>query len=437
MNERIDSGAQAAPEFVSTPHGALPVHPPLDESQRRRVRDTFAKLKNKAATAAKLGLDRATVRKYLSDDVKPAPEPKDPVKDAEAKRAQARELARVRRELEAVAGENSFRAYLDSLIRSAVPVIDPPTRFRERKPGAAAVDESLILLLSDWHAYEVVKPERVLGLNEYNADVLGRRAFRVIQSVRTIADKMRAGGWRFPRLVVAANGDMISGTIHEVERHSDAPNVIQAAIGCGLLLADCLRDLAASFDAVEVFGTSGNHGRLPDHKRVSQKDPSRSWDYLIYSIARQALAAVPNVKFVLPDSYSVVYEVEGWRVYQGHGHDVKSWQSIPFYGISRAATGLNALRVATGQPIHYFLFSHFHNPGSICAPGSEYFVNGSLIGGTEFSVNGLGRADRPSQWLLGVHRDHGITHRWPIYADDKPASGTKAGSYDVRPWAKV
>lgn len=358
--------------------------------------------------------------------------PAETVEDAAERRDRTRALAMEREQLQAVAGERSFRAYLDSLLRDAVPAIEPPPKYREPKRGkGGAVEESMILLLSDWHAYELVTKERTLGLNEYNADVLGRRAFRVISGVRSIADKMRAGGWRFPKLVVAANGDMISGTIHEVERHSDAPNVIQAAIGCGLLLAQGLRDLAASFEQIEVFGTSGNHGRLPDHRRVSQKDPSRSWDYLIYSVARQALAGVRNVTFTLPDSYSAVYEVEGWRFYQGHGHDIKSWQSIPFYGISRAATGLNALRVAAGVPIHYFLFSHFHNPGSICAPGSEYFVNGSLIGGTEFSVNGLGRADRPSQWLLGVHRDHGVTHRWPIQAEGPGDAGT----YDVRPWA--
>lgn len=354
----------------------------------------------------------------------------DPVKEAEERKRRTRELSREREQLEAVAGERSFRAYLESLVRSATPTIDPPKKYREPKATKGTVEESLILLLSDWHAYEIVRPERVLGLNEYDAAVLGRRAWRVIQGVRSIADKMRAGGWRFPKLIVACNGDMISGTIHEVERHSDAPNVIQAAIGCGLLLAQSLRDLAASFEQVEVFGTSGNHGRLPDHRRVSQKDPTRSWDFLIYSVARQALADVKNVTFTLPDSYSVVYDVEGWRVYQGHGHDIKSWQSIPFYGISRAATGLNALRVAAGVPIHYFLFSHFHNPGSICAPGSEYFVNGSLIGGTEFSVNGLGRADRPSQWLLGVHRDHGVTHRWPIQADGPGPKGT----YQTQPW---
>lgn len=403
--------------------------PALSDSKVKEIRRRLAAGESVREIAAAVGVGVGTVSKYRGAVEKPRP---DPLKEAEERRFRARELAREREQLEAVAGERSFREYLAGLIRESVPTVDAPPVYREAKRSRDGVSESLLLLLSDWHAYEIVKPERVLGLNEYNAEVLARRVWRVTQSVRSIADRLRAGNYTFPELIVAANGDMISGTIHEVERHSDAPNVIQAAIGCGLLLAESLRDLAASFSKVTVYGTSGNHGRLPDHRRVSQKDPSRSWDYLIYAVAAQALADVKHIRFVLPDSYSVVYQVEGWNVYQGHGHDIKSWQNIPFYGISRAATGLNALRVAAGKPIHYFLFSHFHNPGSITAPGGEYFVNGSLIGGTEFSVNGLGRADRPCQWLLGVHRDHGVTHRWPIYADGPGPQGT----FTVRPWER-
>lgn len=385
------------------------------------------------ATADKLRVSRDTVRKY--GKTTDGAEPIDPIRDAEERRARTRELAREREQLEAVAGERSFRAYLDALIRATAPRLDAPPKYREPKRASEVVDESLILLLSDWHAYEIVKPARVYDLNQFDAATLGRRAWRVIHGVRSIAQKMRAGGWRFPRLVVACNGDFISGTIHDVEKHSDAADVIAAAFGCGALLAQSLRDLAAVFEIVEVFGTSGNHGRLPDHKRVSQKTPQRSWDFMIYNVARLMLADVKNIRFYLPDSYSAVYEVEGWRFAQNHGHDIKSWQAIPFYGISRTVTGLNALLTAAGKPINYFLYSHFHNPGSIAAPGGEYFVNGSLIGGTEYSVNGLGRADRPCQWLLGVHRDHGVTHRWPVYAEGPTANGEAAGSYDVRPWA--
>ena len=35
-----------------------------------------------------------------------------------------------------------------------------------------------------------------------------------------------------------------------------------------------------------MVGTVGNHGRLPDDKKVPSKDPTRSWDYLAYLFAR-------------------------------------------------------------------------------------------------------------------------------------------------------
>lgn len=401
----------------------------LPEETQQKLREFVAAGCNITEAARRCNTSWAAANRYAGELVRPK-EKIDPVKDAEQRRTSARELAREKAQLHAVAGEKSFRSYLEALLRETTPKIDAPPAYRERKASATATEETLLLLLSDWHAYEIVKPERVMDLNEYNADIMGRRVWRVVDSVRNIASKMRAGNWRFPRLVVACNGDFISGTIHEVEKHSDAPNVIRAVQGCGMVLAQALRDLAGSFDRVDVFGTGGNHGRLPDHKRVSQKDPTRNWDFLIYLMAQAALADVKNISFMLPDSYSCVYDVEGWRFCQNHGHDIKSWQSIPFYGISRTATGLNALRVAAGTPIHYFLYSHFHNPGNICAPGSEYFVNGSLIGGTEFSVNGLGRSDEPSQLLFGVHKEHGVTHRWPL----KAARPGPAGSYKVRPW---
>lgn len=395
-----------------------------------KIKVQIAKLLGRGLTvsevARKLGVDRGTVRRYRPDQ--PA-KPADPIREAEEQIAKRRELLKEREALRDVAGERSFRAYLNALVQSVAPRLTAPPKYKPIKADRKATEESLLLLLSDWHAYERVKPERVLGLNNYDAETCGRRVYQVGQAALSIREKLTRGGWHLPRLVVACNGDFISGTIHEVERHQDAPNVIAAAFGAGMLLAQLLRDLSAGFERVTVFGTSGNHGRLPDARKVQQKDPTRSWDYLIYLFARSALADVPRVEFVLPESYSVVYEVEGWRFCQSHGHDIRSWQNIPFYGISRAATGINALRSAMGLPIHYFLYSHFHNPGSIAAAGGEYFVNGSLIGGTEYSVNGLGRADKPCQWMFGVHKDHGVTHRWPLVA-----GGDGPGGYDVRAW---
>lgn len=382
------------------------------------------------------GLSWHTVKRYVGGNVPPEAEdepeaPPDPIQEEQERQARLRELRRERDLLTSVAGERSFRSFLSNLVETVAPRFAAVPAYVPAAPHKHATVETLLLMLSDFHAYETVKSDRVLGLNSYDAPTMARRAKRVIDSALSIKERMeRGGGWRFPKCVVAANGDFVSGTIHEVERHSDAPNVVMAVFGAGMTLASMVRDLASRFESVEVFCTSGNHGRLPDARRMQQKDPTRNWDTLIYLFARTALRDIANVRFHIPDSYSVLYELEGFRFYQGHGHDIKSWNSIPFYGINRMASNLNALLASKDSAVHYWLFSHFHNKASMGAAGGEYFINGSLIGGTEFSVNGLGRSDDPCQLMLGVHPRHGVTHRWPIQAEDPDHSA----SYEAYPW---
>lgn len=363
----------------------------------------------------------------------PKPEPPPPVDPLVAERARQERVRTLRQErdlLTAVAGEQSLRAFLESLVtKTAVPFPAPkPMKPSALKAGAAV--ESLVIQLSDWHAYQRVLAERTRGFNGYDAETFGRRVYSIVQAKRSIVARMeRGGGWWFPKLVIGANGDFVSGTIHEAERHSDAANIVQAVYGCARVFAAAVADLAEGHETVEVFCTSGNHGRLPDAKRMQQADPTRNWDTMIYLFAREMLRQHERITWYIPDAYSVAFDVEGWRFMQTHGHDVKSWNSIPHYGINRYVSNLNALEASRGTPINYFLFGHFHNKTSLEHAAGEWFINGSLIGATEFAVNALGKADKPCQWLVGVHPEHGVTHRWPlsgIVTDDAP-------SYDVRP----
>jgi hypothetical protein len=361
----------------------------------------------------------------------PAPPPPDPIEVERERQDRVRKLREERDLLTAVAGEQALRAKLERVFRDIAPQVDPPPPYRAPKGREDTVEETLVLHLSDWHSYEIVDAERTRGFGEYNAKIFGQRVRQIVEAHRSIKRRMeRGGGWRFPRLVVALNGDLVSGTIHEVERHSDAPNIVLAVFGCAHVLAAALRDLAAEHEAVEVFCTSGNHGRLPDARRMQQKDPTRSWDTAIALYAREMLRGVPRVTFYIPNSYSVAYDVMGWRFLQTHGHDVKSWNQIPHYGINRMVGNLNALEASRGKPINYFLFGHFHNKTSLEHASGEWFINGSLVGGTEFSLAALGKSDKPCQWLLAVHPEHGVSHRWPLSG---LAPGDAAG-YPVRPW---
>lgn len=360
--------------------------------------------------------------------------PADPVKAEMERVERMRNVLAERSALREVAGERSFRSFLTELCKGTAPALSPPPPYKPPRVSKGATQETMIQEFSDWHAYEVVTAERTRGFNAYNAQIMGQRVRQVVQTHLSIKQRMEGGGgWNFRRLVVGLNGDFMSGTIHEVERHGDAPNVVLAAYGTALVLAQALRDLAAQYELVECFCSSGNHGRLPDAKRMQQKDPLRSWDALIYLLAKEHLRDIKHLRFFIPDSYSVAFEVEGWRFLQTHGHDIKSWNSIPFYGINRMMANLNALEASRGTPFHAALLGHFHNLSSMEAASAEYFVNGSLIGGTEFSVQGMGRSDKPRQWMLGVHAEHGITHRWPILGTCTP----DAPGYAVTPWKNL
>jgi hypothetical protein len=382
------------------------------------------------------GVTRRAVREYIRTEGLLTATRAEKVKESEnyEDRIQRLQLAREERDaMMEVAGEKSLRSMLESLVTKTAKMFAAPPPYKAPKTKDTVTEETLLLMLSDWHLYEKVDPDRVRDLNFYDAEVAARRAYNIVRSAINIKRKMERGGWRFSRLVVGLNGDLISGSIHEVERHGDAPSVTHAVYGAGLLLAQMLRDLAAEFEEVEVFCTSGNHGRLPDARRVQQKDPLRSWDTLIAWFAKEHLGALGDrIRFHTPNSYSVIFTVEGWNFLQTHGHDVKSWNAIPWYGINRLVSNINALESARGVTIHHYLFGHFHTATSLPHAAGESFINGSLIGGTEFSVHGLGKSDRPCQWLLGVHKDHGVTHRWPLIAE-----GEHKGAYDVRPWLKV
>lgn len=378
------------------------------------------------AAAIRAYHDKAPIAKALP----PAP-PKDPIAAEQERQVRLRRLREEQEAIQSLAGEQSLRTTLEKMFRDVVPKVPAPPKYHAPVRDPKATQESMVLQLSDWHSYEEVSAERTRGFNEYNARIFGQRVKQVVDSAISIKTRMeRGGGWRFRRLVAAVNGDLVSGTIHEVERHTDAPNIVLAVYGCALVLATALRDLAAQFPVVDVFCEPGNHGRLPDARRMQQKDPTRSWDTLIALIAKTALADCPNITFVIPDSYSVAFEVEGWTFLQTHGHDIKSWNNLPFYGIDRMVRNLNALEASRARAIHYVLLGHFHSKAALEHAAGETFINGSLIGGTEFALNGLGRSDKPSQLLVGVHPEHGVTHRWPLDA----RAPVDAPGYEVRPW---
>lgn len=408
--------------------------PPLDRRLHKAILRLYRRGYTVQEIARRLGLATGTVSKYrrlrLSvnsgdkandvDDVEAAVVAEDPVQ----KQRQSEEERRKREEHLRAVRELSFRRFLTELVHDAVqPLACQPPPPTPQKPNGHV--RHPLLVFTDWHFEERVSSEGTLGLNSYDIPTACRRVWRVVQALRDWKSDFESGG-RFTadELVVVCLGDFVTGTLHGLERKSDAPNVVRATLACGDLLALALADLAASFRSIRVYGVPGNHGRLPDDKRTPTKDPTRSWDFLVYEVARRRLNSCQNITWELPDSYSLLFNVGGHLCYAAHGNFIPNNLGVVGHGVRRFTTSVATNLQAAGKPLRYAFFGHWHAVNSSEFAGLEAFICPALIGTQEYGfLTGMGTS-RSAQSLFIFDDSLGLCGYERLYGDGPGYKGT-------------
>ena len=285
----------------------------------------------------------------------------------------------------------------------------PPQLEYRRK---AQIVEHCVMHLSDGHHDQVVRPEEVGGLEDYNFPVSCCRAERYVNTVIEWTQDTLAPKFYFPVLWVLAYGDFNSGEIHRACERSYYRQ-FRNCLAIGQLHALMYRDLAAHFEQVNVLYLAGNHGR-----RTPKKDylgAHDNWDYLCGEVARLHCRDLSNVAFTIPDAWSTNVNINGVGFHISHGDDCRSSLGIPWYGMVRRQKGLIALGAAAGaQRCRYFCCGHHHAASVLSDVDGELLVNGSWLGTDAFAYNALSGYREPSQWLHGVNPKHGITWRMNV-----------------------
>lgn len=321
----------------------------------------------------------------------------------------------LKRQLDAAIKEESLGETIRIAIEQNIPALTPLQDYPERiTPNSGTVEETLVMLVSDLHLGETVKPERVKFLNEFNDTVCQQRWGHYVESVLKIKEKMEAGGgWHFPELVIPLLGDMVTGSIHNLEMDSEQ-TVVKSCMSAAAMIAEGIAFLAQHFPEVHVMGVAGNHARLPDRHKKAYKEPTRNWDSVVYYAIAQYLRNVPNVKCFFPESFFIQADLRGHRFQFAHGDDIQSFGSFPIYGLSRHVMNQNSGESARGEHISYFCMGHFHQKNELGFSGAELLINGDFVGTTEYVLGKLGQVGIPRQVFFGVHKDHGISHRWEV-----------------------
>ena len=312
----------------------------------------------------------------------------------------------------AVKEEGIYQAIADDLDSMVVPLEPLPTVY---EPDDSAITEHLVMHLSDEHADQIVNPEDCGGLETYNFDVALCRAEKY---VKTIIDWVNhLSNHTFPMLHILSYGDHTSGEIHGAVGHSQYKNMFRNSLAIGQMQALMIRDLAPYFEEVKIYCVSGNHGR-----RSQKKDfhgPWDNWDYLISEVAKLHCAALDNVEFLIPKSFSMNIDINGHGFGMEHGDGVKGWMGIPWYGLERKTRRLVSLHNAVGKQISYFVFGHFHALSTNADLKGEMIINGAWLATDAYSYNSFSGYREPMQLIHGVHEKYGITWRLPIKLKDE------------------
>lgn len=322
------------------------------------------------------------------------------------------ENSRLRRHATATAAGDIATERVIERIESAVATQRPtwgPATVEIPEGGKTA--QELVLLYSDLHAAEVVTSEGTRGINEYDWNVMTDR-MAVIQ--RATLSHAQHVGFSISKLHIHMLGDMLSGDIHEELAITNDRPLAEALVDLAYEHIPWLLAFAEEFPAIHIAGVPGNHPRRG--KKPSFKEASNNADWLFYQMIAALLKDHPQFTFDFPrGGFNVQMICDRWRTLLMHGDGIRSTMpGVPWGGVIRRVTTLEAQFNAARQPLDYVEMGHFHTTNSLDGIHARTFVNGSVKGADEYSLANFGSGRDAEQTLLSFHPKRGYTGSYAI-----------------------
>lgn len=341
----------------------------------------------KTQVAMQYGVGRTTLRDWLN---KQENEPR--VEDNDVLMAELKDLRKrvAKQHSTDVQSERVFREIQDTIKAAPVVYAPPALDDFDGKPHAQA------LLLSDTHAGEIVVPEAVNGLNEYNWDICVERMQRIQKSLLSF---QAARPYPIEELQLWVLGDMCSGDNHDELAITNEFPMAEQAYRFGMLLGQWIEELIPYYPSVKVHGVVGNHPRLSG--KPANKQVFNNFDWMAYKIAEAYLAGYISTGRVVcnfPKSGFVLTEIAGKTILLMHGDGIRSsMPGVPWGGVTRRVNEIKKQYIEQGVHIGGVALGHFHQ---INVVQGSIFMNGSVKGTDEYSLKNFGAGERPAQLLL-------------------------------------
>ena len=272
--------------------------------------------------------------------------------------------------------------------------------------------QDFFALFSDSQIGSLVDPDAVQGLSAYNFDIFKKRLNNWVHTIAKFRhqDKKALG---LNKLVIKFLGDIVEGEmIYRGQAFYIDVNLFDQVFEGSVLIAEALRSLATIFPKIECYGVCGNHGR-PGRK--GEHHAKTNFDRFFYAFLSMALKDQPNIKFYTSDGPIMMVRHHQHRIAMIHGHEAKSWMGIPYYGLDRIERRLQGL--FAGFKINLLLCGDKHDPAVL---HDSIIMNGSFVGGSNFSINTLLLNSVPSQRIFYLDPKWGAHRHTSLWLDTPP-----------------
>ena len=256
----------------------------------------------------------------------------------------------------------------------------------EREPGRRYA----VALFSDAHIEETVKPESVIGLNEYNLDIARERVQKYFVNLVSCLNEDKVSD-----LVFASLGDTLSGFIHPELQEENSISPLLATYEGQNLIYNGLKYICnhSKLRHIKFIGIVGNHGRTT--KKIQHSNGyAMSYEWLMYkNIEKECMLTNLPIEFCIPNSEMAVVDMpDHKRFIFIHGFQIKGSHNGTVCGIYPA---LNRLTLKYGKVFKQdkIYLGHFHS----CTSIPNAVVNGSIIGYNSFALTNGFAYEEPAQ----------------------------------------
>ncbi len=271
-------------------------------------------------------------------------------------------------------------------------------------------DEAVpILLLSDLHCGQIVKPSSVNGLNEFNPEIFDDRLDAVFRNALKVINGQRSTA-TIREAVIWLGGDLIEGELHGDAVQNQTLTTTQQIVRCERAIVRGLDYLLQHSDLERMLipCNVGNHGR--NTKKQQSNATENSYEHLAYCSMRRHYRDEPRLEWFIADADCLYLDVYGKRLRFFHGDSVRynGGAAGPLWNVDKHAKNLDQ-----SVPADHTFHGHFHTLGF----GSRATSNGSLPGCAPYGLQSGYRIERPQQGMRFLHSDKGFAGSFPIFTE--------------------